>query len=318
MNDEGLQDLSREERTALREQLVEGDFLTFQARAVRVFGPAAGIFARHLLFWDGRGHDAGGHVYKSASEWQNETGLSRRQQEKARKLLKKRAVLEEKKMVGPDGRLRLYFRLDLPRLMDALDPRPETDRMLSNSEQGPCPVKRAGTVLSNSEQGPCPPSRAATMPGNTERTKQRGLRGDPEGTSSPLTDGPFAGPWAVLRENEVFSGKAVRDALERAVAQYPDLNATEVCKRLRDYAVGNPVRSPAALVARFFERAEQERGAEPLNPHGRAAESFADKPRRADWYPAAYPNADPDEVRQLIEQGRTHSEIVAALERGAA
>lgn len=108
----------------LRSQLIRpqaNNALEFQAMAVRKFGPAAGIMARQLLFWDGRGQDPDGWIYKSRREMEKETGLTRRQQEKARKVMGGLGVLEElKKPVGPMKRKTLHYRLDHVRLMHLL------------------------------------------------------------------------------------------------------------------------------------------------------------------------------------------------------
>jgi hypothetical protein len=55
---------------------VENDFIVLQAMCVQRFGPAAGIFARQLFFWDGKGETPGGWIYKTQKEWTEETGLS--------------------------------------------------------------------------------------------------------------------------------------------------------------------------------------------------------------------------------------------------
>jgi len=110
-----------EEREELRTELIGHKAeraLWFQTRAVGLFGPAGGIMARQLLFWDTRGRDPDGWVYKSRNEMQEETGLSRRNQEKARKVLRGRGVLEEE--TRPVGRMRrqtMHYRLDLGMLM---------------------------------------------------------------------------------------------------------------------------------------------------------------------------------------------------------
>lgn len=124
--------------------------LRFQTIAVRHLGPQAGIFARQLLFWDGRGVDPNGWTYKSINEFQDETGLSRRQQGRARKVLGGKGLMDELKKVGPDGRWRLFYRLNLPALVDLLgdDLTPfagaktlnPSSRVSGISEQGPCPV----------------------------------------------------------------------------------------------------------------------------------------------------------------------------------
>ena len=98
--------------------------LAFETRAVRAFGAEARIFARQLLFWDTKGIDPTGFIWKTQDEWREETGLSRWAQRKARKILKAKEVLEEDKKGVPR---RLFFRLDLQALMDAVGPYAEDE-----------------------------------------------------------------------------------------------------------------------------------------------------------------------------------------------
>ncbi len=125
-----------EEREELRTELIghKADHaLWFQTRAVGLFGPAGGIMARQLLFWDTRGRDQEGWVYKSRKEMEAETGLSRRNQEKARKVLRGRGVLEEEtRPVGHMRRQTMHYRLDLLKLVILL--REQLDALNGPSE----------------------------------------------------------------------------------------------------------------------------------------------------------------------------------------
>lgn len=78
----------------------------------------AGIFICNLVQWTGKQKDAEGWIYKTQDQLQDETGLSRREQETARKVLKDRHFLEEVKRDTP---ARLYYRVNLDALNDAVD-----------------------------------------------------------------------------------------------------------------------------------------------------------------------------------------------------
>ncbi len=117
----GYDPSNKKHRSVIRGRLMGVDAenaLRFEARATRKFGPATGIFVRQLLFWDGKGRDEEGWVYKSGEEWTEETGLSRSNQETARRKLIKAGALEEELRGLP---ARLYYRLDLRALAAALD-----------------------------------------------------------------------------------------------------------------------------------------------------------------------------------------------------
>jgi hypothetical protein len=78
-------------------------------------GVTSGVFLSQLFYWADRGKDPDGWIYKTQDEWQEETGLSRREQETARKRLKRRGILEEKLAGMP---ARLHYRINLDHLIE--------------------------------------------------------------------------------------------------------------------------------------------------------------------------------------------------------
>jgi hypothetical protein len=74
----------------------------------------AAVFLCQLLYWQDKGHNAEGWIYKTQEEIIQETGLTRRKQESARKLLVELGLVEEARK-GTHGTL--HFRVNL----DALD-----------------------------------------------------------------------------------------------------------------------------------------------------------------------------------------------------
>ncbi len=115
-------------RKALRADLVRDEnnveqFLRFEARCTKKFGPAAGMFIRQLVFWEGKQVDPDGWIYKSRAEFEDEVGLSRRQQENARKVLKAAGALEEEdRLAAPHFNYKvMHYRVNLERLIEILD-----------------------------------------------------------------------------------------------------------------------------------------------------------------------------------------------------
>ena len=146
---------ARKERKALREQLLGEDAsraLAFQTVAVKHFGAEAGIFIRQLLYRDGTGKDGNFWIYKSMAEWQEETGLGRKAQEKARKRLVGAGVMDEEKRLAPDHRQTWHFRVNPWKLMEVLgDDLPHAKvkpgvYTVPLTEQRPCPLNGAGTM----------------------------------------------------------------------------------------------------------------------------------------------------------------------------
>ncbi|PLS87436.1 MAG: hypothetical protein CYG60_01895 [Actinobacteria bacterium] len=106
----------KDQRTG-REIQVE-DYFAFQARCISKFGLAAGVYVRQLVFWDGKGQDPDGWIYKKEDEMEAETGLRRRAQREARKILTACQVLEEKRKGVP---CRLFYRVNLENLAEVLE-----------------------------------------------------------------------------------------------------------------------------------------------------------------------------------------------------
>jgi hypothetical protein len=115
--------MSQSNREKLKSKVIRNDsgeesYLEFNAKGIRKFGPAAGTFLRQLIYWTGKEHDLEGWIYKTQTEMEQETGLSRKQQEKARKILRNAGVLEEVKKRTPR---RLHYRVDLEALLGVME-----------------------------------------------------------------------------------------------------------------------------------------------------------------------------------------------------
>jgi hypothetical protein len=80
-------------------------------------GVTAGVFLAQLLYRHDKGADPDGWIYKPRAEWQAETGLTRTEQETARRRLWERGILEEKLAGLPT---RLFYRLDADRVIEML------------------------------------------------------------------------------------------------------------------------------------------------------------------------------------------------------
>ncbi len=138
--------LSGEERAAMRDDMLEmaGGPMRFETAAKKVFrhGPTA-TMVRQLLFWEGKGGDPEGYVYKSVKDWYAEEALTRTEIDTARRKLgdgdKGCGVLDERKT----GRApcTVHYRLRLKKLFEVmlpeLDPPTVEDPVPENSTLNP-------------------------------------------------------------------------------------------------------------------------------------------------------------------------------------
>ena len=91
--------------------------ITYHPAIAKAVGSVnAGIFLSQLLYWTGKGNDPE-WIYKTQKEFEDETALSRREQEGARTILGKLGVLEEKRKGIP---ARLFYRANIDRLIELL------------------------------------------------------------------------------------------------------------------------------------------------------------------------------------------------------
>lgn len=91
--------------------------IAFQRSFIRLnIGVTAALFLSQMTYWTNRSDDDG-WVYKTQEEWEEETGLSRYEQEGARKKLRSIGVLLEKKKGVP---ARLFYKIDNNVLFQAL------------------------------------------------------------------------------------------------------------------------------------------------------------------------------------------------------
>ena len=78
----------------------------------------AGVFLSQMFYWHDKGHDPDGWVYKTQKEIEDETGMTRYNQETARRKLVALGILEETRKGLPAT---MHFRLDLGRLFALME-----------------------------------------------------------------------------------------------------------------------------------------------------------------------------------------------------
>ncbi|EMX9856430.1 HNH endonuclease signature motif containing protein [Klebsiella pasteurii] len=92
--------------------------IAFQRSFVRLgAGISGALFLSQAVYWNARTSDPDGWFFKTQNEWEEETGLKRTEQEKARKTLTSLGILEELKKGIP---AKLYYRVNEHKLALAL------------------------------------------------------------------------------------------------------------------------------------------------------------------------------------------------------
>jgi hypothetical protein len=92
--------------------------IAFNPVFARIGGSAAsGVMMSQAWYWTARTKDADGWFFKSMEEWTTETGLSRSEQETARKNLQARGLMDYEKRGMP---ARMYYRVNKSAVLDAI------------------------------------------------------------------------------------------------------------------------------------------------------------------------------------------------------
>jgi hypothetical protein len=136
------------------------------AKAVK--SVTAGVFLSQFLYWTPRTKDPNGWIYKTQADIYEETALTRREQETARRILREKGVLEEKKAGVP---CRLYFRVNMAALVNLLGEEPADPPLLQDGGNG-----HPGMAVTDPPECPKAPDwdgqTEQPINGNTENTIQ--------------------------------------------------------------------------------------------------------------------------------------------------
>jgi hypothetical protein len=142
--------------------------IAFQRAFVRITGSInAALMLSQAVYWSRRVSLPGGWFYKMQTEWEDETGLTRRQQDGARKVLVKLGVLVEEKRGVPQ---KLFYRVDTERLEELRTKTPLRMHHPYNPGTKP-PVRTHQTANVNA---PNRQSNTETTPETTAERKTKG------------------------------------------------------------------------------------------------------------------------------------------------
>lgn len=116
--------------------------IAFHRVFVSISGSVTGaVFLSQALYWSKRTTSSDGFFYKTQAEWEEETGLSRREQETVRKRLKAIGILSEALRGTP---AKLYYKVEIDVLESALSPdKDDVKRQTSMAESAKLDWRKA-------------------------------------------------------------------------------------------------------------------------------------------------------------------------------
>tara|TARA_R110000850_G_scaffold264606_1_gene393768 strand:+ start:16085 stop:17053 length:969 start_codon:yes stop_codon:yes gene_type:complete len=143
-------------------------------------GISGALMLSQCVYWRTRTRDADGWFYKSQAEWEQETGMSRREQETARKRLVQAGFLKESRQGVP---ARLHFRVDIEALEAALH---GLSARMAESAKLEC--THGATSMAESANQVC------TNPPDSDGGKRQSITEITSETTSETTAGKTSGP----------------------------------------------------------------------------------------------------------------------------
>ena len=133
------------------------------------------LMLSQLVYWTSRTNDNDGWIYKTQTEWTQETGLTRKEQETARKTLKILGFISEKKVGVPR---RVFFRVERENLYKSL---------VEYSETLATPSKRNSDIL-NAQKGHTESADRADCKRNSDILNAQIVQSNTENTTENTTD----------------------------------------------------------------------------------------------------------------------------------
>lgn len=126
--------MSKKDFAAALETL--GRPIVFYPSIANVLGIKETLFVCQLVYWMPRAtNDRGeGWVFKSAEEWEEETGLTYKEQIRVREVLREQGILEEE---SKRSEHRIYFRVNFEALNLVLEPDKKSDGHMTKSQMAP-------------------------------------------------------------------------------------------------------------------------------------------------------------------------------------
>jgi hypothetical protein len=113
-------------------------------------GLVPGLFLSQLWYWHGRGSDPD-WTHKTIDEWTEETGLSRKEQDRAKRELVGRGLISIEKRGVP---CRCYFRLNMPEIIEKIASNPNGYPVCPKRTNKNVPMGQ--TSLSQTDKQECP------------------------------------------------------------------------------------------------------------------------------------------------------------------
>jgi hypothetical protein len=238
-----------------------GRIVAYQADLAKALGSVTtGLFLSQILYWSDKGDDAQGWIYKTQAAIHEETGLGRREQETARKVLRRARVLHEERRGIP---ARMFFKIDFDVLCNLLQQYYESKSGLESLAKSSMadsailerqnPPNRDGAISQSTKTGSAIHTKAKITPEITSESMQQQQPGRDQ---SSVVDHPTGKHVAAGSGSDFFTSKVLdqRKAPPDVVGSSADKLTTKQ-QQLVEYAAAKGIDLPYAYAVSYLSRA---------------------------------------------------------------
>lgn len=235
--------------------------IAFNPAFVPIGGICGALMLSQAIYWSRRTSDPDGWFYKTQKDWRAETGMTRAEQEKARRALKSAGVLEENLSGVP---AKLYYRVDFDTLTAAVMAEKEGDQAPPSSlrEHDKLDCSKQTSKIAGNEQTITETTTETTtdisVPTGTGAKAPAddlfGGKPEPKSKEGELTHNARARMWRL--GVEILTGQGMAESSARAfIGKQAKAGETKLAGLIGEIAVRTPADARSYIIKAMSGRA---------------------------------------------------------------
>lgn len=213
---------SPEDYTNVIREILREKTIAFRPIFGKITGSAtAALFLSQLYYWQDRGSKSDRWIYKTQAEWTEETLLSRREQETARKTLKHLSLIEEKLAGVPAT---VHYRINEAALFSALSKhidQAQTDQYARNVQSSMRETYKLESAKRTNKHARNVQTITESTQENTTKNTTESTKPNKELPKLVITEEERQ--VFLLEYKDVWPEKTIREEIEEAESHYHDL-----------------------------------------------------------------------------------------------
>lgn len=180
----------------------------------------AALFLSQIAYWSDKGADPDGWIWKTQEEMEDETGLTRSEQETARRDLKRLGLLKEERRGVP---ARMWYLVDWDVLTNLIAEIPQTRMRKSRKQEEPNPANYSETIAETKSE--------TTASGDGSPATAAKKKETPKEDEPPKVDERFKRAIRAYENLGLAMNPTVAQLIQESVSEHPVEWFEEACKR---------------------------------------------------------------------------------------